>query len=155
MFLESCEGETRIAMERPRYVLAVMSASQQPEYEPAQLQKLFFLMDREAAQHTGGPYFDFRPYDYGPFDVKVYEEVESIAKQGFAVVDNSGFYRRYSLTLAGITDGKAALNEFTPGGRDYAARAANWVRSVSFNQLVSEIYKRYPDMKENSVFRAM
>lgn len=141
-------------MERRRYVLAVMASGDRPEYSPAQLQKLFFLMDREAAAHTGGPYFNFRPYDYGPFDAAVYEEVEALAAQGLALVDKTGFYRIYSLTPAGIAAGTAALEEFTPAGRDYAARAANWVRRVSFNQLVSEIYKRYPEMKENSVFRA-
>lgn len=141
-------------MERRRYVLAVMSAGDRPEYSPAQLQKLFFLMDREAAAHTGGPYFNFRAYDYGPFDPAVYEEAESLAAQGMAVVDKSGFYRVYSLTVPGLQQGKAALQEFTQAGRDYAASAANWVRSVSFNQLVSEIYKHYPEMKENSVFRA-
>jgi len=131
-----------------------MSAGDRPEYSPAQLQKLFFLMDREAAGHTGGPYFNFRAYDYGPFDPAVYEEVETLAGMGLAFVDKTGFYRVYSLSPAGLEQGRAALNEFTPAGREYAARAANWVRSVSFNQLVSEIYKRYPEMKENSVFRA-
>ena len=141
-------------MERRRYVLAVMSAGDPPEYSPAQLQKLFFLMDREAAGHTGGPYFNFRAYDYGPFDAAVYEEAEALAAQGLAVVDKSRLYRVYSLTSSGLEQGRAALQEFTPAGREYAVRAANWVRSVSFNQLVSEIYKRYPEMKENSVFRA-
>lgn len=141
-------------MERRQYVLAVMSAGDRPEYSPAQLQKLFFLMDREVAAHTGGPYFNFRAYDYGPFDPAVYEEVEALAAMGLALVDKTGFYRVYSLSPAGLEQGRAALSEFTPAGREYAARAANWVRSVSFNQLVSEIYKRYPEMKENSVFRA-
>ncbi|HVC45255.1 MAG TPA: hypothetical protein VND20_10605 [Candidatus Binataceae bacterium] len=130
-----------------------MAAGDQASYSPVQLQKLFFLMDREARTQTGGPYFDFKPYDYGPFDADVYNEVEQLAKVGYAVVDSGGFYRVYSLTAAGIEEGKAALGEIAQPGREYAARAANWVRSVSFNQLVSEIYKRYPDMKENSVFR--
>ncbi|HZE59649.1 MAG TPA: hypothetical protein VE085_03760 [Burkholderiales bacterium] len=135
-------------------MLAVMSAGDRPEYSPAQLQKLFFLMDKEVPSHTGGPYFNWRAYDYGPFDAAVYEEAEMLAALGLTMVDKSSFYRVYSLSAAGLEQGKAALTEFTPAGRDFAVRAANWVRAVSFNQLVTEIYKRYPEMKENSVFRA-
>lgn len=141
-------------MERRRYVLAVMASGNPPQYSPAQLQKLFFLMDREVSALAGGPYFKFRPYDYGPFDAAVYEEVEKLSAQGLTVIDKTGFYRMYSLTPQGIAEGKTALNELPPQARSYAAEAAKWVRSLSFNEMVSAIYKKYPDMKENSVFRA-
>lgn len=138
-------------MERNRFVLAVMAAGEPRSYSPVQLQKLFFLMDREAATQVGGPYFNFKPYEYGPFDSDVYIEVEELAKEGSVAVDRSGFYRVYSLTLAGIEEGKAALGEIAQPGSEYAARAADWVCSLSFKQLVSQIYKHYPDMKESNV----
>ena len=146
--------EQAAKMDRSKYVLAVMAAGgDAPRFSPAQLQKLFFLMDAEAAGHTGGPYFHFTAYDYGPFDSAVYDEVEQLTAQGLAVVDKSGFFRVYTTTPAGRTQGEAALLEFTAPAREYAAQVSQWVRSVSFNTLVSEIYKKYPLMKANSIFK--
>jgi hypothetical protein len=122
-------------------------------YAPVHVQKLFFLMDREASMHTGGPYFSFTPYDYGPFDSAVYDQIERQAALGRAVIDKTGFYRMYSLTPGGLELGRQALQEFTAEGRQYAAAASKFVRSLSFNELVSKIYDHYPDMKVNSVFR--
>lgn len=140
-------------MDRNRYVLAVMSgAPAGAHFSPAQLQKLFFLMDREAARYTGGPYYDFTPYDYGPFDAQVYADAESLVNDGLSMVDRSGMYREYALTPEGYAQGIAALTEIAPPGREYLGRAASWVRSVSFHQLITAIYERYPEMKENSVF---
>lgn len=141
-------------MDRSRYVLAVMAAGGEgARYAPVQIQKLFFLMDQEASAHTGGPYFDFSAYDYGPFDSSVYEAIEGQARDGGAVIDKSGFYRVYSLTPEGYANGLQALQNFTPQGRIYAAEASKWVRALSFDQIVSKIYDRYPEMKVNSVFR--
>jgi hypothetical protein len=141
-------------MDRGRYVLAVMAAGEESaRYAPVQVQKLFFLMDREVAKHTGGPYFSFSPYDYGPFDSSVYDEIERQRHAGRALIDKSGFYRHYSLTSQGYALGQKALNEFTPQGRKYATEASKWVRSLSFDELVSKIYNRYPEMNVNSVFR--
>ncbi len=43
-------------MDRAGYVLAVMAAGGDgARYAPVHVQKLFFLMDREASKHTGGP----------------------------------------------------------------------------------------------------
>jgi hypothetical protein len=35
----------------------------------------------------------------------------------------------------------------------YIRQASEFVRSLSFTQLVSAIYKAYPEMRENSVFQ--
>ena len=141
-------------MNRRQYVLAALAAGKDgAKFQPVQIQKLFFLLDREIPKHTGGPYFDFSAYDYGPFDSAVYDEVEALARDGLAVVDKSGFYRVYSLTPEGLARGTSALPEFTAQGREYATKVAEWVRSISFNQLVSAIYERFPEMKVNSVFR--
>lgn len=150
----SGHGEEETDMDRKRYVLAVLaSAPQGATLSPAQLQKLFFLMDREAGHHTEGPYFNFSPYDYGPFDAGVYSTVEALERDGLATIDQSTYFREYSLTPAGHAQGQAALQQLPAEGREYASRAVNWVRSVSFNQLISAIYQRYPEMKAKSVFR--
>ena len=52
-------------MDRRDYVLATLSAGgEHTSFSPAQVQKLFFLIDREIPQWVGGPHFRFEPYDY-------------------------------------------------------------------------------------------
>jgi uncharacterized protein YwgA len=140
-------------MTRQELVLAALAAGGQgAAYSPVQVQKLFFLIDEEVPQSVGGKHFHFRPYDYGPFDSDVYTEIEQLKRAGFAEIE-AGYYRSYSLTVAGYERGQAVLANIEPAARDFIARSSRWVRKLSFSQLVSAIYKEYPEMKAASVFR--
>lgn len=142
-------------METRDLVLAGLAAGgENATFSPVQVQKLFFILDQEASAHIEGPYFNFVPYDYGPFDREVYNELDNLARQGMLGVNHSGPYRTYTLTSQGFQYGNAVLDGLPKGVAVFFGRAANWVTSLSFNQLVSAIYRRYPQMKENSVFRA-
>jgi len=141
-------------MNRDDLVLAALSAGGVgASYSPVQVQKLLFLIDREAANLVGGPHFSFRPYDYGPFDSSVYTEIERLRDRGLAEIVISGNYRRYLLTERGFQAGAQQLEHLSPQVTAYLHQLAAWVRSLSFNQLVAAIYNRYPDMKVNSVFQ--
>lgn len=141
-------------MTRSEILLAGLAAGgENAAYTPVQVQKLFFLLDREAAPGLGGPFFRFVPYDYGPFDQTVYLGIEDLAKQNLALVQNTGRYRVYGLTQPGQIEGRRLLNALHPSVRSYVENVARWVRQLSFQQLVAAIYNKYPDMKANSVFR--
>ena len=141
-------------MNRHDYVLAVLSAGgERASYSPVKVQKLFFLIDREIPQWVGGPHFQFEPYDYGPFDKAVYGELDLLRLGGLIEDHDGGRYRCYELTPEGYDRGQSMLASFTPEVRDYISAVAAWVRSLSFAQLVSAIYQRYPDMKANSIFQ--
>ena len=133
---------------------AMASAELGALFGPAQIQKLMFLIDAELAGNIGGPFFEFLPYDYGPFDSAVYSAVNRLKLEGLLATDLTERYRRYFLTGPGHEAGQQHLNQLDEGARDFIARAARWVREVSFSQLVSAIYERYPEMKENSIFRS-
>ena len=122
-------------------------------YEPVQVQKLFFLLDENAASGIGGKKFNFRPYDYGPFDRAVYDEIEALAGEGLIEVYGDGRSRRYSLTLAGIDRAAELLESLPPRVRKYMGDVSKWVQSQSFEDLVATIYEHYPEMAVNSVFR--
>src|SRR5690242_8635530 len=66
------------AMKRSDLILAAMSVADGGLYTPVQVQKLFFLMDREIPDRINGPLFNFEPYNYGPFDPAVYRELEKL-----------------------------------------------------------------------------
>jgi len=140
-------------MKRDQLVLAALAAGgENATFSPVQIQKLFFLIDREAASATGGPHFAFRPYDYGPFDHAVYTTLDVLAASGFASIRLSNRYRVYSLTPTGFQAGTRALEGLAPDVRAFIGNLATWIRQLNFQQLVTEIYRHYPDMKVNSVF---
>lgn len=141
-------------MDRTELILAGLAAGGQGAvFPPAQVQKLFFLLDREIASYVDGPHFAFVPYDYGPFDSDVYSALDMASFAGLVEINRAGRVRTYSLTLEGFARGSAVLSAIREPARTFITRAAKWVNSLSFAQLVSAIYQRYPDMKVNSVFR--
>jgi uncharacterized protein len=141
-------------MNRSEILLAGLAAGgEAATYTPVQVQKLFFLLDREAAPALGGPFFNFVPYDYGPFDQAVYAGLDDLARRNLASVQTTGRYRVYGLSQTGLIEGRRILSTLQPSARDYVANAASWVRQLSFQQLVASIYNKYPEMKAKSVFR--
>ena len=141
-------------LDRRQIILAAMAAGgQDATYLPVQVQKLFFLIDREAPAAFNGPHFNFQPYDYGPFDKTVYECLDYLNAEGAVEVINNGRYRTYRLTPTGYQTGFAVLGGVSAPARDYLQRISQWIRTLSFQQLVTAIYARFPDMKVNSVFR--
>lgn len=122
-------------------------------FSPIQVQKILFLIDREAVKYVGGPHFNFVAYDYGPFDRAVYDVLDDLAKEGLVEVRNLGRLREYVLTNKGYEYGLAELNGLSDRGAAYVRRLVDWVRSLTFRQLVAAIYRRYPKMQANSLFR--
>lgn len=141
-------------MTKEELLLAGLAAAgENAVYTPVQVQKLFFLIDREAAHLVDGPHFDFAPYDYGPFDRSVYDGLDILAQTGRVQINSAGRYRLYVLSQLGFENGTAALQQLPVTTRNYLSSVSRWVRELSFQQLVASIYNRYPEMKVNSVFR--
>ena len=141
-------------MDRKGIVLAALAPANGDTYTPVQVQKLLFLIDQNIATITGGQHFNFEPYDYGPFDKEVYSVLHELEENSLVeVLETPGqSWKRYRLTKSGQTSGKQVLGNLDPKGKDYITRASEYVRDLSFSQLVSAIYKAYPHMKANSVF---
>lgn len=141
-------------MDRNDILLAALAAGgENATFTPVQVQKMFFLIDREASHLVDGPHFNFEAYDYGPFDRGVYDGLDALARVDRARVHNTGRYRVYGLSQTGFHEGSARLAALPAHTRTYIVEVANWVRQLSFEQLVASIYNRYPEMKANSVFR--
>ena len=77
---------------------ALAAGGENTIYSPVQVQKLLFLIDREAAPLVGGQHFDFKPYNYGPFDRAVYDQLDGLAQEGLIEIHSSGRYPKYTLT---------------------------------------------------------
>lgn len=127
-----------------------MAAAQTP-LTPVQVQKLFFILDKKVGTQIGGPQFNFEPYNYGPFDATIYHELDTLAQRGLVAVDGPGTSRRYAVTAGGLQPGLSLLNQLPVA--DYVRRVAEYVKAMSFAQLVSAVYQQWPEMKAKSIFR--
>lgn len=141
-------------MTRDDLILAVL-ASADGEFSPVQIQKTLFLLDKKASRLTRGPHFEFRAYDYGPFDASIYRSMAKLANEGFVEIigDPDSRARRYGLTQSGRIRGKEILKGCDPSLISYLRDLARFIRGLSFSQLVSAIYREFPEMKANSVFQ--
>lgn len=135
-------------------LLTALAAGEKCEYTPVQIQKLMFLLDKNISSRIGGPFFDFRPYDYGPFDSSIYDSLNELEVAGYVItsLSNRG-WKKHQLTDLGIQKANEISNQIDRAILDYIKMVSDFVRSLSFADLVSSIYKAYPEMKVNSVFK--
>ena len=75
-------------MDKDRFMLAAMSPAGTGFFTPVQVQKMFFLLDMNISDETEGEQFDFVAYDYGPFDVDVYIELEELEDEGLVEIQD-------------------------------------------------------------------
>jgi uncharacterized protein YwgA len=145
--------------EAPRYwphlnPNAVLSLADGAQFTPVQIQKALFLASERSPDAFYSRY-DFQPYDYGPFDRQVYLDVEELERQGLAQISqqSGSRWRAYAATESGMAEGARLAQFLTEEERELFRRIVQLVRSLSFNDLVSAIYRAYPRMRERSVFR--
>lgn len=131
-------------------LLAMAAGGAGTLFEPARIRILLFLIDREIPEPFGGPHFDFRPYDYGPFDGAAYDELETLSQCGKVHMADSADRRTYALTEAGLDRGRRGLVRLPNEVRQYLGELARWVLSLGFGRLLAAIYRRYPEMAMNS-----
>jgi DNA-binding PadR family transcriptional regulator len=140
-------------MDRRNIILTAFAPADGASFTPVQVQKLLFLIDKEIPKLVGGPYFDFQPYYYGPFDASLYDELSMLESEGYVEVLPEQTWLSYRLTETGQKTGEELLNSLSPKAQEFIKTISAFVRSLSFSQLVSAIYKAYPEMKANSVFK--
>lgn len=141
-------------METKDLILLAMSATDGPPFTPVQVQKMFFLLDENISTYIGGRHFNFQPYHYGPFDKQVYLEIEELSRGHLveiATLDGRKL-KTYGLTAEGNKLGKESFKKLPENIQQYIQDVLNFIRPLSFTELVSAVYQAYPHMRENSVF---
>jgi hypothetical protein len=145
-----------LPLSRDQIALVVLALANGAPFTPVQVQKALFLAsDKAADAFDPRSRYDFQPYDYGPFDWQVYSDIEGLERLGLAQVNQQpgNRWRTYMATEAGVTEGRHLADRLSADQRGVLGKIANLVRSLSFNDLVSAIYRAYPHMRERSVFR--
>jgi hypothetical protein len=144
-----------LPLERDHVAPVVLSlADGDGTFTPVQIQKAMFLATDRAADAFMSPY-EFQPYDYGPFDRQVYLDIEDLERLGLAQINQppGSRWKTYAVTAAGKAAAAELINSLTAAQLELLKKIVTLVRSLSFNDLVSAIYRAYPDMKARSVFR--
>jgi|SRR5215213_531235 len=144
-------------MERRYWPLLVIDDAGPTGLSPVQLQKVLFLIGQNLANEVGKSYYKFVPYNYGPFDQRVYSDADILIRAGLVqsvqVAGRNWAY--YTVTPEGHGVAYHARNtEVSPKMSGYITKVVKWAQSLSFAQLLSAIYKAYPQYKAKSVFVA-
>ena len=140
-------------MRRQEWLLLAL-ASGEDGMTPVQVQKTMFLLRMEVPSVVTDGFYEFRPYDYGPFTSDIYADLEGLARNGLVHIDRFGGapWRSYSITTSGAQRSLAVRREADPQTIEYLDRLVAWVKSRSFSGLLKAIYAKYPEYRENSVF---
>ncbi len=142
-------------MEKESITLLVIGADPNGGLSPIQLQKSLFIVGQTALDELPADYYEFFPYNYGPFTSEVYVIADTLEEKGLIrkVITSGENFFRYAIT----PDGKvktAEIRKANPGLLcDYIDAVVQWVCSLSFDELLRAIYAKYPDFAVNSVFQ--
>ena len=143
-------------MDRKDWTMLVIAAADSAPLQPVQLQKALFLLGENFSRKVlGKNYYKFSAYDYGPFSSEIYEDAEALQSENLISITRSPIsrYKLYSTTEAG-TEHAAQLRAALPSNaQEYVSSVVKFVQSMSFRELVLTIYKHYPKMRANSVFK--
>ena len=118
-------------------------------FDPVRAQKLLFLIDKEIPTLVGGPHFNFQPYNYGPFDINVYLELEALTEGSCVHTDRRLRHLRYRLTGKGLARGTTVMANIPDRASRFIERACEWMLVTSISDLLSAIYRRYPETAVN------
>lgn len=142
-------------MQRRDWNLLVLTTAGGEALTPVQLQKVLFLIGKNLPEEVSSGFYDFKPYDYGPFDATVYQDAEELEREKKAYIRSVPGRRwsEYGATPAGVEAAKQIKSELDPRILDYVDRLVEWARSLSFQNLLRAIYKAHPKYKVNSVFQ--
>ncbi len=142
---------------RPQHwTLLAICAAKGKGLSPVQLQKSLFLLEhRLSKEELGEDFYEFIPYNYGPFDVKIYQDAETLEEIGLVNIIKSDAHRwrKYQSTPSGLELATKLRAEVPPHVVTYLDEVIRWVLSLSFRDLVRAIYEAYPEFRANSVFQ--
>ncbi len=144
------------ALNQRDWLMLLLGVGDARALDPIRIQKGMFLLAQEGGVREDEQYL-FRPYDYGPFSSRIYDDLDALVDEGLVAREAvSGYtWSRYRLTEDGMreTQGIAdRLDEKHLRSVRYLVQMKRDVLSRSFNRLLRYVYRRYPDYAKNSVF---
>jgi uncharacterized protein len=122
--------------------------------DPVRIQKGMFLLSQEGGLPAEQTY-DFRAYHYGPMSSAVYNDLEYLEATG--LIEGTpvpGYsWQRYKATTRGVEEARTLLHEQADSAAAHKLYEIKQdVASKNFNDLLRDVYARYPAYATQSVF---
>ena len=151
-------GSTAVQEQTPArsdWLLVALESSPDGALTPVQMQKTLFLLKENCPKAVGSDFYNFRPYNYGPFDEQVYRDADRLSRDGLVrrQARDGVAWAEYALTDQGHQTASNVLGNAPKIATTYVRSVAEWARKLTFSQLVRAIYKQYPKYRANSVFQ--
>jgi uncharacterized protein YwgA len=146
---------SEIVKPRERLLLFIALDGAPQGLDPIRLQKGMFLFAMDEGTNPAETY-QFVPYNYGPMSAQIYRDLELLSKEDLveaAPVDGQS-WARYSATEKGLAAARDLLGQEpsqAAAQRLYEIKVD--VSSHSFQEVLEDVYDRYPEFASKSVFR--
>ncbi len=139
---------------RRDWLLLFLAAGGERATDPIRIMKGMFLHAMESNLSSAEVY-QFEPYSYGPFSKQIYADLGALEAAGD--VERLSDYRRRWSYVGCTPTGLAHAQQIAGDADQGAVRSIREIRArvdkLSFGQLLTEIYARYPDYAVKSVFQ--
>lgn len=142
-------------MEKKSITLLVIESATDNGLSPIQLQKSLFIIGQSQLPDLPGDFYNFQPYNYGPFCEEVYQDADALAEEGlvFHLPISGQSWCKYVITPKGHNKAEEIKKSINGKLGKYIQETVGWVSSLKFDELLRAIYAKYPDYSINSVFQ--
>jgi len=141
-----CIREAVGMMNRERVVLHALHLARKP-VEKLALVKLLFLVRRETAVGDAIPFYDFVPYQYGPFSFVLYNDLRRLGKAGLVRETKD------TVELAPESESQEAFLALKKTVRDAVTGILSQYGELSSEKVMEYVYDRYPWFASRSKLR--
>src|SRR5688500_8336561 len=118
------------------WTLLVIAKAAPGPIQPVQLQKSLFLLGRNLSKEAlqSESFYEFVPYDYGPFSASVYADAETLEAEGFVNIRRppDTRYKLYTVTEAGSRRALELEQALSPSAKDYLSKVVRFTQTVPF-----------------------
>lgn len=140
-------------LSRENLLLFIIYKAESKGLTPAQLQKSLFLLEKAFPKKLTN-FYKFEPYNYGPFDSAIYEDADLLTIKNYVkqIKVNDYDWSIYHITQKGKEKALEIEKKLPKDMSNYIYKLVRWIQNLTFQELISAIYKKYPEYKVNSVF---
>jgi uncharacterized protein len=122
--------------------------------DPVRIQKGMFLLAQESDLPIGQRY-EFQPYNWGPYSRELRRDLDRLVSEGLVAAQEVPGYswKQYSLSHAGLATARQTLATASRAAVALLLDIRRRVTDVTFEELLKDVYSKYPEYAVNSLFR--
>lgn len=124
---------------RQKVVLSLLTQASEPLSRIAFV-KLVFLLRQETGLQTILRFYDFVPYEFGPFSFTLYRDLESLRQNGYVTVEET----RITLCERTLDQTRTKIAELSESIQAAVDEVVGQYARMNQNALINHVYRRYP-----------